>query len=147
LSDPVFITIPGRLRGKGRPRARVVGKFARIHTDAATASAEAVVRQFAALAIRGRPLLEGALKLNVTIWLHRPKSWSKRQRLENPIPTGKPDLDNVCKLVADSLNGIVFHDDSQISELMVKRLFIAESHPEQTEIVIGPLLYLRASAA
>lgn len=145
--EPVWFTIPGKMRGKGRPRARVMGKFAHIHTDTKTANAEAMVRQFAALAMRGRNLLEGPLKLSVTVWLQRPASWSKRKRAENPIPTGKPDLDNIAKLLSDSCNGIVFTDDSQISDLRIVRLFVPDGVPECTEIIVGPIAAALAVAA
>lgn len=145
--EPVWFTIPGRMRGKGRPRARVMGKFAHIYTDEKTANAEAMIRQFASLAMRGRPLLVGALKLSVTMWLQRPKSWSAKKRLENPIPTGRPDIDNCVKGILDSCNGIVFADDSQISDLRIVRLFVPVGVPERTEIIVGPIAAALAVAA
>ena len=38
-------------------------------------------------------------------------------------PTTRPDVSNVIKSVEDGLNGIAYHDDSQISELMVFRYY------------------------
>ena len=29
-------------------------------------------------------------------------------------PAKKPDIDNVCKVVADALNGVAYNDDRQI---------------------------------
>lgn len=144
MIDPVWFTIPGRVRGKGRPRATKVGRYIHIYTDAKTVAAENEIRHVAAIAMRGKKLLLGALRLNVTIWLHRPKSWSKRRRIENPIPTGKPDLDNVIKCLSDGMNGIVFKDDSQIAALSVQRLFISEDQPEQTEVMVGSFLAVAA---
>lgn len=142
----VRFTIPGRVRGKGRPRARIVAGHAHIHTDAKTASAEAMVRTMAAQAMDGAAVLDGALHLTIVVNLNRPASWSKRKRAENPIPTGKPDLDNVAKLLGDSLNGIVWRDDSQIASLHIGRRFV--EGPEQTEIYVTQLrdAYVRAAA-
>jgi Holliday junction resolvase RusA-like endonuclease len=145
--DPVWFVIPGRLRGKGRPRARVMGKFAHIHSDPKTVNAEAMVREFAAKAMAGRSLLEGAVKLSVTIWLQRPKSWSAKKWIENPIPTGKPDLDNVVKLVGDACNGILWSDDSQIADLRICRMFCPPSVPERTEIMAGQITNVQEIAA
>lgn len=131
----VRFTIPGKLRGKGRPRARVVAGHAHIHTDEKTASAEAMVRTMGAGAMAGADLIDGPIHLSVTVNLNRPASWSKRKRAENPIPTGKPDLDNVVKLIGDSLNGIVWQDDSQIASLHIVRRFV-ESGGEQVEVFV-----------
>lgn len=32
-------------------------------------------------------------------------------------PTKRPDVDNVLKAVADSLNGLAYHDDAQLIEM------------------------------
>jgi Holliday junction resolvase RusA-like endonuclease len=56
-----------------------------------------------------------------------PKSTSKlkrRQMLNGTIPhMKKPDLDNMIKFVFDCMNGLVFQDDSQISELRAKKIY------------------------
>ncbi|MFL8231041.1 RusA family crossover junction endodeoxyribonuclease, partial [Clostridioides difficile] len=38
-------------------------------------------------------------------------------------PNKKPDLDNIIKSVADSLNGIAYKDDSQIVEVVSKKYY------------------------
>ena len=35
------------------------------------------------------------------------------------FPTKRPDDDNICKLCADALNGIGYHDDAQIVDLRI----------------------------
>ena len=59
------------------------------------------------------------------MWLAIPVSWPKKKQasaLDGTLrPTGKPDLDNVAKLLADALNGILWHDDSQIVALEVEK--------------------------
>ena len=36
-------------------------------------------------------------------------------------PTKKPDCDNIAKVILDALNGIAYHDDSQVVELVVHK--------------------------
>ncbi len=52
-----------------------------------------------------------------------PKSATKEKRMEINAgqcrPTKKPDLDNVVKVVADSLNGIAYKDDAQICFIII----------------------------
>ncbi len=116
--DLLTIHVPGDIRGKGRP------KFGggRVYTDAKTLNAEAWVRHCAIQAI-GQPCLEGPLSLVVNIAVGVPASWSKRKQVDALAglvrPTGKPDVDNTLKLLADSLNKIVWRDDSQLVDVTV----------------------------
>lgn len=48
-------------------------------------------------------LMQG--RLSATIWLHRPNN--------------KTDIDNFSKLILDSLQGILYENDSQIDELHI----------------------------
>lgn len=111
----IEITIPGELRGKGRPRFD--RRSGRAYTPAATVSAENWIKACAVQAYRGAPL-EGPLDLRLTIGVPVPRSWSKRARADalagRTMPTKKPDASNQLKLIEDALNGIVWVDDCQI---------------------------------
>lgn len=106
--------IPGAIRGKGRPRFS--RRSGRAYTDDKTQNAEAWVRA-CAIDAGARPML-GPLEVTISVTTQIPASWSKRRRaeaLEGQVsPTGKPDLDNIAKLICDALNGIAWQDDSQI---------------------------------
>ena len=39
-------------------------------------------------------------------------------------PTGRPDLDNYVKLVCDSCNGLLWHDDSQITGMVAMKAYV-----------------------
>ena len=58
-----------------------------------------------------------------------PKSVSKKkqkQMLEGEIlPLKKPDMDNIVKVVADALNGVAYHDDTQIVLVSAKKAYSA----------------------
>ena len=53
MSEVSFV-IPGRVKGKGRPRAVARGGFARVYTPKDTVNAESMVRKFAAEILRAR---------------------------------------------------------------------------------------------
>lgn len=93
-----------------------------VYTPARTQSDEAVVRHLASLKMRGKPPLTGPIGLHIRIVCNHPKSWSKKQRLARWV-TGKPDCDNVLKLLADGMNGIVYGDDAQIAQVLVSRMY------------------------
>ena len=38
-------------------------------------------------------------------------------------PTKKPDIDNIVKIILDSLNGIAFKDDNQITKIEVEKVY------------------------
>lgn len=139
----VAFTIPGRLRGKGRPRFSTKGGQVRTFTDAKTEAAEGVVRGYAAQAMNGRPPIEGPVALSIAIWQAIPPSWSKKKRSNAFYLTGRPDCDNSLKLAADSLRHIVYHDDAQISDASVTRRY-AENGMERVEIKITALLGVAA---
>ena len=56
-----------------------------------------------------------------------PKSASKKKAklMKDKIirPTKKPDMDNVVKVIADSLNGVAYKDDTQIVDAMVRKFY------------------------
>jgi len=137
LSDVITFTIPGRLRGKGRPRATVRGGFVKTYTDEKTRSCEGLVRHFASQAMGGAKPFDGPIALSVLIYLNTPASWPKKRKAAAYHATGKPDADNVLKLIGDSCNAIVWRDDSQISDIRMKRRYTDDQ--ERVEIVVTAL--------
>lgn len=117
MTDRCAFTVYGPPQGKGRPR---FGK-GRTYTPAKTRSYEAMVATVAKAAMLGCPAFEGACSLAMVAFMPVPASWNARKRtaaLEGTlIARGKPDADNAIKGIADSLNGIVYRDDAQISEV------------------------------
>jgi Holliday junction resolvase RusA-like endonuclease len=122
----IVINIPGEMRGKGRPRFTTRGGHGRAFTDAKTTNMEAWVKACAVPHAPPVPL-DGPLSLDMAITVAVPPSWPKRRRdlaLAGAIaPTGKPDLDNCVKLVADALNGIVWADDKQIVRMVAGKRY------------------------
>lgn len=121
--EPISFVVGGVPTPKGRPRARVViigGRpTAQFYTPAETRAAEQI---FLTLAMPAKPKqpLTGPLRLDLLFVLPIPPSWPVRERARAatgarwPSDRGTPDRDNLLKLVQDALNGVFWHDDSQI---------------------------------
>lgn len=96
---------------KGRPKASTRGGFVRMYTPAKTAGFEKILKAMAKNAWKAAPL-QGALAVQVTFLMARPKSAKKREYV-----TVRPDLDNYIKALLDALNEVVWLDDAQIVDL------------------------------
>lgn len=131
-------TIPGRIGGKGRPKFARRGNFVTAYTPEKTRNMEAVVKDFAAQAMRGRPLFDGPVSLTMSAFLHFPASWPKKRRAQTRWVTGKPDCDNILKLAGDSFNGIVWKDDAQVAAIQFSRRY-RDDAPEEVIITIEAL--------
>lgn len=57
---------------------------------------------------------DGPVELCVEAIYLAPKGWSQKKRAAALYKTSRPDLSNIEKLVEDSINTIVFVDDSQV---------------------------------
>lgn len=95
---------------KGRPRMTRSG---RVFTPAKTRSAEAVIKAEAMTIIKTP--LQGPVSVHLSVQFKRPKS------NKTPHHVQRPDLDNVCKLVMDALNGVAYVDDCQIISLKMTK--------------------------
>lgn len=70
------------------------------------------------------------LEVNLFFYIRRPNSdYDGNKRINalkpgraNPFETVKPDIDNLAKFTLDAMQGIVFHDDSQVVKLLVYKL-------------------------
>jgi Holliday junction resolvase RusA-like endonuclease len=83
-------------------------------------------KAFALLAKRQcKTYLNGAIKLEVTFIMQIPKSLSKKKQSEliGQYHIKKPDTDNLVKTVKDSLNGVLYKDDSQISKVVATKIY------------------------
>jgi Holliday junction resolvase RusA-like endonuclease len=119
----VVIELAGEPKGKGRPRFSRKGGFA--YTPQPTRNYEAALRYAGQIKMADAAPIEGALKVEVLAAFPVPQSWSKikqaRAYAGTLRPTGRPDLDNVLKML-DGLNGVVWRDDAQIVDArIVKR--------------------------
>lgn len=114
----ITFTVPGQPEGKGRPKFARRGAFVKAYTPAQTASYENLIKLCYEKSNPGNFLLKEPLKMTIKAYYFIPLSWSNKKRLsalEGKIkPTVKADLDNVIKIIADSLNKVAYEDDKQI---------------------------------
>ena len=115
------ITFPVVPVAKGRPRVLRTGIT---YTPAKTRRAEDEIKAIAMQQYAGPPLT-GALFVIMQFSLPIPASWTKKKKAAavsgELLPTSRPDIDNYAKLVCDALNGIIWHDDSQITTLTLSK--------------------------
>lgn len=104
--------IPVKPTPKGRPR---MTRHGHAFTPQKTRDAEKELRFF--LKALKPPKYAGAVSLTLKFHLIRPKSSKKA------YPTGRSDLDNYIKLVADAMNGILYLDDAQIVSLNAEKRY------------------------
>lgn len=129
--------VPGQPKPKGRPRFSRKGGH--VFTPKATRDAEKSFAQCVKIRAPDKPL-SGPLAIEVTFMMEAPKSWPKWKRLaaiEGRLRhVSRPDVDNLAKLAKDSLNGILWNDDSQVCELIARKVY---SETPRTWIVVHVL--------
>ena len=127
MRETVTVVIPGTPHGKGRPRFSNKSRTA--YTPKATKAYEETVGRMATLEMRGKDQLFGALHMDMRAHFKLPSHWSKAKRdaalLGLVQPTGRPDIDNLIKSVADGLQGIVYQDDSAIVSVACSKVYAA----------------------
>lgn len=117
--------IPGEPQGKARARTVKTKKGKTVSfTPEKTELYENLIKQ---IAMQSKIYFEGPVKMNIIAFYGVPASDSKKKRIEklaNIIrPTKKPDLDNVCKVICDALNGVVYKDDTQVVSITIGKYY------------------------
>jgi len=84
------------------------------------------------------PMIHGEVFLSVDAYRPIPKSMPKSLAIlydaKALMPTSKPDVDNLCKIIQDALNKVIYNDDSQITFLKVNKYL---SFTPRTEITLS----------
>lgn len=129
----VIFSIPGEPVGKARARTVRNGSKSISYTPEKTKEYERLVR-FCYMKARGKYFEDKPIRAIITAYYHIPKSDSKKQRelkLQSAIlPCVKVDIDNVCKIILDALNGLAYEDDKQIVYLVAQKLYSLEPRVE-----------------
>lgn len=143
IQEPSVISfvVYGEPVAQGRPRATTINGHARMYDPAKSHDYKDYVRLVAS-EYAPEKLLEGAVSLELNVYLPIPKSFSqKKQRdAEKGLirPTKKPDMDNYIKGICDALNGVIWKDDCQVIHLIAEKLY---SFRPRIEIVIAECYY------
>lgn len=125
----IEFTVPGPPVGKARPR---VMKTGHTYTPQQTILYENLVKTMYIQA--GGQLTQEPVDMNIAIYYPIPKSTTKKklQAIENNEirPMKKPDIDNCIKIIADSLNGVAYKDDTQIIRVTAEKHYSTEPRVE-----------------
>jgi Holliday junction resolvase RusA-like endonuclease len=122
----IVFEVPGEPRGKGRPR--FIRNTGVTYTPPETRAYEKKIMDCYRVQCRGAYWSEDKfVSVNVTAVYPIPKSATKATRAAieqgNILPKKKPDIDNVLKIVLDSMNGIAYKDDSQVVMVTGRKLY------------------------
>ena len=144
----VSFEIPGEPQGKGRPRFARTGKGVRTFTPEQTASYENLVKVEYERQCEGHRFDDREqLEIEVEAYFAIPKSASKRTKEmmfnENLNPIKRPDVDNILKVICDSLNQVAYRDDSQIVKASVRKCY--DYNPRVVVRLWGLTNFLKAS--
>lgn len=110
------------------------------YLDASVIKYRKAIRNMAIAQMRNQKAekIEGAVNMNIIYAFRRPQSLSKKERNEidngKIVPkTTKPDIDNLTKAILDALNGIVWKDDAQVTQIKIQKVW---SSKDQIEVEI-----------
>ena len=136
----IKIVIYGEPVPQGRPRFARIGKYVHAYDPQKSKEYKQLVRFWITQHLKKiddwKPF-ENALYVDITFWLSIPSSWSKKKRIEADSgiirPVKRPDADNLFKSL-DALNGLLWVDDSIITDLHIRKRYTAEL--ARTEIIV-----------
>lgn len=74
-----------------------------------------------------RKPIQGPVSVKITFYMPIPKSTSKTMRTQmlngKVLPYKRPDIDNLAYIVTNAMKEIVYQDDSQIVDLILKKRY------------------------
>lgn len=138
----IKLVIYGEPVPQGRPKFARIGNHVHAYDPQKSKNYKQLVRYWATQYIKkidGFKPLENALCVDITFHLSIPSSWSKKKRIEaangliRPISRNAGDADNLFKSL-DALNGLLWVDDSIITDLHIRKRYTAEL--ARTEIIV-----------
>lgn len=122
MNQVVFL-VEGEPTGKGRPRFTNTGKH--VYTPYKTAQYEELVGLSYRNVAHGY-CFKSPVRVSIIACFKPPKRSKKivQDMLLNTIlPTKKPDVDNIAKIILDGLNNVAWLDDVQVVEMTVTKRY------------------------
>lgn len=115
----ILFSVPGIPAPKGSTRVvRVRGRTVITGDCRRTAGWEAGVRLLARAAMRGRPPIEGPVRVELVCALPAPKRGP-----QSGYHVTRPDLDKLLRAVLDALTGVCYQDDGQVAEFGARKVY------------------------
>lgn len=128
----IRFTIPGDVQAQQRPRITKFGTYDPKESKDYKSFVRLVASKHAPAVLITEPI-----KLTIDVYRKIPKSFSKKktqEALEGTLrPTTKPDIDNLAKGIKDGLSKVLWHDDSQVYELIARKWY---SDNPRAEVVV-----------
>ena len=123
----VSFEVPGQPRGKERPRWTMVSNTAIVYTPRNTRGYEDMIKTYYKIN-NFRSFKKGeALEVSAIAYYKIPTSAKKGHKIlmlkGEMLPTKKPDIDNIMKIVLDALNGVAYYDDSQVCRVNFMKMY------------------------
>ena len=135
MSERITISVPGEPHAQGRPRATVVGGFARVYDPQNSRQWKAVAQHHMRIALGDRPPLAGPVAVSIVARFSCPKSeWRTKAPRPARRHTKRPDADNIAKAALDSALGVLFCDDAQVCVLRIEKWIAAQGEAPGIEI-------------
>ena len=130
--------IPVKPVGKARPR--FVVRHGKGHAYSVSETDEGKIIIYLNQQWVGRPLITEAVKITAIYVFARPKGHygtgrnSSKLKASSPVMyTKKPDIDNIDKILLDSLNGIILKDDAQVIAMDSTKRYAGDNEQEHIE--------------
>jgi Holliday junction resolvase RusA-like endonuclease len=80
----------------------------------------------------------GPVEMSIIAFFPRPKSLQRKSKPQTRLWHDKrPDIENVAKSVLDALNGLAYHDDSQVASLTMAKYICGNSDTIGVEITVN----------
>lgn len=119
--------IPGDVQAQQRPKFSRMGKGVKAIDPIESRNYKSFVRLVASQHAPAA-LITDPIKLTVDVYRKIPKDKQTGPKMkliqEGKLrPTTKPDIDNLVKGIKDGLSKVVWHDDSQVIELVARKWY------------------------
>ena len=133
----IKFTIPGKPKGKDRPRFRKIGKYVSTYNTKSTTEYEKLIKLSAIEQCKEQLNKEytGLVKMSIKAYFKPNKGISNKQ-YDLLIGQGhlkRPDLDNLIKIICDGLNGVAYKDDNQVAIISAEKVY---DNKERVEVEI-----------
>lgn len=128
----ISFVIPGVPVPQGRPRVYQNGG---VGYNRSTTAYRKVITQYAEIAKEEQGQLFGALAMMCEFTFPIPTRWPKHRQqaaMHGMWHITRKDVDNLCKAIADSCNGILYEDDEQIAVLIGTKSYSTEPEARVT---------------
>lgn len=146
MRNLVELTILGEPFGKQRPRVIARGKgVSRAFTPQKTVNYENYIKllyrqKYKNFKFEDKVPLYVQIAAFYKIPPSKPKYIKDLMFRGEMLPTKKPDVDNIIKIILDSLNGLAYKDDAQIVACTCQKLYVNDDNEPRVEVKIEKIV-------